>query len=201
MYMLEELYKKGYLNYEQLIFDQAKALGLNAEEIFVLIHILKNYLLTNTLSVEDIQAQVLMSPAKLDKLVASLMEREFYEVYLTYDNGKGMECISFKPLFTKLEKLLEQKTSPDTYDIEKANKYISSKLNRVLTASELEILQGFMIDDHYTYDQIAAVVDHIKSTNKVLSMRTIALGLANKRYEVKPAKEAPAAFQDFLKRI
>ncbi|MDE6408152.1 MAG: hypothetical protein K2K48_05395 [Anaeroplasmataceae bacterium] len=199
--MLEDLYKKGYLNYEELIFDQAKALGLNAEEVFVLIHILKNHLLTNTLSVEDIQAQVLMSPSKLDKLVASLMERGFYEVYLTYDNGKGMECISFKPLFAKLEQLLEQKTSLDTYDIEKANKYISSKLNRVLTASELEILQGFMIDDHYTYDQIAAVVDNINASKKVLSMRTIALGLANKRYEVKPSSEAPAAFQDFLKRI
>lgn len=201
MYMLEKLYKKGYLNYEQLIFDYAKALGLNAEEVFVLIHILKNHLLTNTLSVEDIQTQVLMTPAKLDKLVASLMERGFYEVYLSYDNGKGTECISFKPLFTMLEQLLEQKTSPDTYDIEKANKYIASKLNRVLTASELEMLQGFMIDDHYTYDQIAAVVDHITSSNKVLSMRTIALGLANKRYEVKPKAEAPAAFQDFLKRI
>lgn len=199
--MLEALYKKGYLNYEQLIFDHAKALGLNAEEVFVLIHILKNYLNTNTLSVEEIQAQVLMSPSKLDKLVASLMERGFYEVYLTYDKGKGMECISFKPLFIMLEQLLEQKTSPDTYDIEKANKYISSKLNRVLTASELEILQGFMIDDHYTYDQIAAVVDHIMGSKKVLSMRSIALGLANKRYEVKPQTEAPAAFQDFLKRI
>lgn len=199
--MLEELYKKGYLNYERLIFDYAKGLGLNAEEVFVLIHILKNYVATNTLSVEEIQKQVLMSPSKLDKVVASLMERGFYEVYLTYDNGKGTECISFKPLFVMLEQLLDQKTSFDTYDIERANKYISSKLNRVLTASELEILQGFMIDDHYTYDQIAAVVDHIVSAKKVLSMRSITLGLANKQYEIKPQAETPKAFQDFLKRI
>lgn len=201
MGMLEELYKKGYLNYERLIFDYAKGLGLNAEEVFVLIHILKNYVATNTLSVEEIQKQVLMSPSKLDKVVASLMERGFYEVYLTYDNGKGTECISFKPLFVMLEQLLDQKTSFDTYDIERANKYISSKLNRVLTASELEILQGFMIDDHYTYDQIAAVVDHIVSAKKVLSMRSITLGLANKQYEIKPQAETPKAFQDFLKRI
>ncbi|MDE7161437.1 MAG: hypothetical protein K2N65_01615 [Anaeroplasmataceae bacterium] len=199
--MLEELYKKGFLNYEQLIFTYAKGLGLNAEEVFVLIHILRNYRKTSTLSVEDIQAQVLMSPTKLDKLVASLMERGYYEVYLSYDKGKGTECISFKPLFEMLEKQLMQKNTSDTYDIEKANKYISSKMNRVLTASELEILQGFMIDDHYTYDQIAAVVDHILSSKRVLSMRTIQMGLSNKTYEVKPTTEAPAAFQDFLKRI
>lgn len=199
--MLEELYKSGYLNYEQIIFDHAKGLGLNAEEVFVLIHILKNYRKTSTLSVEDIQNQVLMSPSKLDKLVASLMERGYYEVYLSYDKGKGTECISFKPLFEMLEKQITQQKPSDTYDIEKANKYISSKLNRVLTASELEILQGFMIDDHYTYDQIAAVVDHILTSKRVLSMRTIQMGLANKNYEIKPSTEAPAAFQDFLKRI
>lgn len=199
--MLEELFKKGYLKYEQLIFDQAKLLGLNAEEVFVLLHILRNYLKTNTVSVDEIQGQILMSSSKLDKLVASLMERGFYEVYLTYDKGKGTECISFKPLFTMLEANLQKNNRIDTYDIEKANKYISSKMNRVLTASELEILQGFMFDDHYTFDQIAAVVDYIVANKHVLSMRSIALGLSNKRYEVKTTSEAPAAFQDFLKRI
>lgn len=199
--MLEELYMKGYLNYEDIIFDYSKGLGLNAEETFVLIHILKNYKRTGTLSIEEIQKQILMSPARLDKVVASLMERGYYEVYLSYDQGKGTECISFKPLFEMLERQLSQKTSTDPYDIEKANKYITSKMNRVLTASELEILQGFMIDDHYTYDQIAAVVDHIVSTNRVLSMRTIQVGLANKKYEVKTSTTVPASLQDFIKRI
>lgn len=199
--MLEELYKKGYLNYEKLILDYSKSLGLNAEEVFVLLQILKNYRNTNTLSIEEIQSQVLMSSSKLDKLVAALMERGYYEVYLTYDQGKGSECISFKPLFTKIQDLLDQKTELDTYDIEKANKYISSKLNRVLTGSEIEILQGLMIDDHYTYDQIAGVVDYILSTKRGLSMRSITSGLANKRYEIKSSSEAPSAFQDFLKRI
>ncbi|MDE7263113.1 MAG: hypothetical protein K2N64_00445 [Anaeroplasmataceae bacterium] len=199
--MLEELFKKGYLRYEQLIFDHAKTLGLNAEEVFVLIHILRNYSKTNTVSIEEIQDQVLMSSTKLDKLVASLMERGFYEVYLTYDKGKGTECISFKPLFEMLKKALKQSNDIDTYDIEKANQYISSKMNRVLTASELEILQGFMFDDHYTFDQIAGVVDYILENKRALSMRSIALGLSNKRYEVKTTSEAPAVFQDFLKRI
>lgn len=83
--MLEQLYKKGYLNYEQLILNHSKALGLNVEEAYVLILILKNYLKTNTLSVETLQEQVLMTSSKLDKVVASLMERSYYEIYLSYD--------------------------------------------------------------------------------------------------------------------
>lgn len=199
--MLEKLYKKGYLNYERLIIDHSKALGLTAEEGFLLIYILKNYLITNTLSISDIAEQVLLTPSKLDKLMASLMERGYYEVYLSYDNGKGTECVSFQPLFTKLEQLLEQKTMPDTYNIEKTIQYITSKMNRVLIASELETLQSLMMEDRYTYDQIAAVVDSIVASKRNLSMKSILQGLSNKLYEVKPTKEAPQAFKDFVKRI
>ena len=201
MYMLEKLYKKGYLNYEKLILENAKALGLNAEEGFLLIHILKNYLITNTLAISDIAKQVLLTPAKLDKLIASLMERGYYEVYLSYDNGKGTECISFRPLFKKLEYLLEQKTVPDTYNIEKTIQYITAKMNRVLIASELEALQSLMMEDRYSYDQIAAVVDSIIASKKSLSMKSILQGLSNKVYDVHPSKEAPQAFKDFIKRI
>ncbi len=199
--MLETLYKKGYLNYEHLILDYGKALGLNAEEGFILIQILKNYLVTQTISISNIVEQLLITPSRLDKVVASLMERGYYEVYLSYDNGKGMECISFAPLFEKIEMLIAQKTDMDMYDIEKANQYLTAKLNRVLTASELEILQGLMVEDRYTYDQIAMAIDAILSSNRVLSMRTLTSTLANKRYDVKPTKEAPAAFKDFVKRI
>ena len=195
MYMLEKLYKKGYLNYEKLILENAKALGLNAEEGFLLIHILKNYLITNTLAISDIAKQVLLTPAKLDKLIASLMERGYY------DNGKGTECISFQPLFKKLEYLLEQKTVPDTYNIEKTIQYITAKMNRVLIASELEALQSLMMEDRYSYDQIAAVVDSIIASKKTLSMKSILQGLSNKVYDVHPSKEAPQAFKDFIKRI
>lgn len=199
--MLEELYLKGYLDYEGLILDYSKALGLNAEEAFVLVHILKNYQKLNTLSIRNIEKQILMTSSRLDKIVASLMERGFYEVYLSYDNGKGSESISFKPLFSMLENVMNNKDSIDTYDIERANKYISMKMNRILTASELEILQGLMIDDHYTYDQIAKAVDYIVANKKSMTMRGIVLALSNKKYEVEAKNTAPLAFQDFLKRL
>ncbi len=199
--MLEELYLKGYLDYEGLILDYSKSLGLNAEEAFVLVHILKNYAKTNTLSIQTIEKQILMTTSKLDKIVASLMERGFYEVYLSYDNGKGCESISFKPLFNMLENIMNNKSNIDTYDIEKANQYISLKMNRILTASELEILQGLMIDDHYTYDQIVKSVDYIVTNKKSMTMRGIVLALSNKKYELEVKNTAPTAFQDFLKRI
>ena len=200
--MLEKLYKKGYLNYEKLILENAKALGLNAEEGFLLIHILKNYLITNTLAISDIAKQVLLTPAKLDKLIASLMERGYYEVYYPMIMGREQNVFLFNLCLRKLEYLLEQKTVPDTYNIEKTIQYITAKMNRVLIASELEALQSLMMEDRYSYDQIAAVVDSIIASKKrTLSMKSILQGLSNKVYDVHPSKEAPQAFKDFIKRI
>ncbi len=199
--MLEELYKKGYLQYHKLLAEYSKALGLNAEEAFVLTKILENYLSTGKLSVESLQEQILISSSRVDKVVASLMERGYYEIYLAYDNGVGKECISFRPLFEKLEAILEQRTDLDAYDIEKTNQFLSTKMNRVLTASELEILQGWMVDDHYSYDQIVSVVEKILNEKRVLSFRTITIGLSAKPQEVASQKEAPQVFKEFLKKI
>lgn len=74
-------------------------------------------------------------------------------------------------------------------------------MNRVLIASELEALQSLMMEDRYSYDQIAAVVDSIIASKKSLSMKSILQGLSNKVYDVHPSKEAPQAFKDFIKRI
>lgn len=199
--MLEKLYKKGYLCYERLILDHLKALGLNAEEAVVLIKILDDYFKTDAISTKRLQEQILMTSNKVDKTVASLMERGFYEVFLTYDNGIGKECITVKPLFEKLEYILNDKVSLDSYDIEKTNQYISAKIKRVLTSSELEILQSLMMDEHYSYEHIVEAVDMLSNSKKVISMRSLTQALANKKTEVEPKKEAPAALKDFYNRI
>lgn len=200
--MLEELYKKGYLHFEELILDNSKALGLMAEESVVLIQLLKDYNNTGILSVEKLQNNILMNSSKIDKIVASLMERGFYEVYLSYDNGKGTECVSFEPLFLKLENIISNKEQVvDQYDVAKVMEYISMKMNRVLTSSEMEILQAMMFEDHYTYDQIILAVDTIIESKRVLSMRSLTQALAKKKIEAKPKVEAPAALKDFFNKI
>ena len=195
--MLKELYEKGYLNYADMILDNSRALGLKADEAFILIKILDG----GNVSLPELASQVLMTSNRIDKILADLMDRGFYEIYLDYDNGVGKECLSFDPFFKKLEGLFNPQINFDEYDIEKTNKYLANQLNRVLTASELEVLQGLIIDDHYTYYQIVGVVDEIVKAKKVLTMKTITLNLANKKAEVKTKKEAPQALKDFFNRI
>lgn len=199
--MLEDLYKKGYLNYGQLLLDYAKALGLGADEAYLLMKLLDYYLKNKNLSLDKISSDLLMSSSKVDKLVASLMERGYYEIFLAYDHGVGKECVSFQPLFAKLEGILNQKEFIDDYDIEKANQYLTKHLNRVLTAHELEILQKLILEDHYTLEAIQVAVDKIVAENRVLSLRSLTMTLSNQKQKFQLQKEVPAAFQDFVKKI
>lgn len=198
--MIETLYKKGYLDCNKIILDNAKLLGLNAEEAYVLIKILDNYRQTNTLSLELLQSNVLIASNKIDKIVADLMERGYYEIYIAYDKGVGKECISFKPLFEKIIKIVNNEISFDNYDLEKAARFLSSNLNRVLTANELEILEGFMTTDHYTLSDIEQATRRILDKKRILSMRTLTTELANKQ-SVPAAKQAPKALKDFFDKI
>ena len=74
-------------------------------------------------------------------------------------------------------------------------------MNRILTASELEILQSLMLDDHYSYDDIVEACDYVSNHKRVLSLRTITQALTNKKCEVKPKKEMPQSLKDFYNKI
>lgn len=199
--MLEILIKKGYIDYERLLMDYSKALGLSAEEVVVLLKLLKEYLKTDDLVVENLPNELLMTSYKIDKTVANLMERGYYEVYIVYDQGVGKEKVSFKPLFQRIESLLKEEQTFDPYSIQEANRLLTQKLNRVLTSSELDILQSLMIEDHYTFDQIQTAIEDIKRKNKVLSMRSLTQTLADKKAQIAPQKEAPASLKEFYNKI
>lgn len=199
--MLNELFIKGYLNYSKLILENAKVLGLNASEAFILIKILDNYHESHSLSIEKLSNQVLINSNNLDQIVVTLMERGYYEIFISYENGKGEECISFKPLFAMIENIVNNNVDLDKYDIEKANRYLVNSMNRVLTANELETLQGLMVDDHYSYNEIVEATNEIIKSRRVLSLRTLTSTLANRKLNVTAHKEAPKAFKDFLSKL
>ena len=199
--MLDRLYKKGYLDYNRIILDNAKVLGLNAEEAFVLIKILDNYHETKSISIEQLQENILITTNKIDKIVADLMERGYYEIYISYDKGVGKECISFKPLFDNIYKILNNEVAFDNYDLEKAAKLLTERLNRVLTANEIEIVESLMTEDHYTLSEIDEASKRIIDKKKVLSMRSLTQELAVKPSETTVKKAAPKALKDFFDKI
>ena len=180
-----------------MILENTKALGVTIEEAVILICILKE----NSLSVDKLQNNLLITFDKVDKILSSLMERGFYAIYLSYDNGRGTECVSFEPLFEKLEAIINKNNQEvDDYDIAKANSFLSEKMNRVLTSQELEILQSLMLEDRYSYDEIVTGVNSILENKRALTMRTLTAKLADKSV-VMPKKEGNKELKDFFNKI
>ena len=199
--MLEKLYLQGYLFYDRLILHHLKELGLTAEEAIVLIQLLKDYQQDGSFSVDHVQEQVLIPLQKIDQSVTSLMERRFYDVFLVYDEGNAKENVSFAPFFEKLEKLLDQPQENKAYDIEKANRFLSETMNRVLTSYELEILQSLMFEEHYTLEEIQKAVSFLVQQRRVVSLRTITQMLAEQKNKIEIKKEAPSVFKEFYSKL
>ena len=132
--MLKELFERGYINYEKLIVDNAKALSLKTGEILVLFKVIEQALAKKTLNVNEIKDSLVISKSKLEACLARLMERSFFEIYIAYEDGTGREYISLDTLYDKINAILANNFVP-SIDLSKANEYLQGKLNRVLTAS------------------------------------------------------------------
>ena len=198
--MLKELFEKGYLNYHKLIIDNAKPLSLKTGEVIVLIKILDIFLYNRKLTIKDIRENLLMSKGKLDAALSSLMERSFYEIYISYDDGEGQEYISLDCLFNKLEALLSQNNVNHQDELTKCHNLLVRTLNRVLTATEIEILTSIVNEDGHNYDEVEEACNYLSSINRNVTMRTLvqALNRGNKREE---KKEVPTSVKNFFNSV
>ena len=198
--MLKELFEKGYLNYHKLIIDNAKPLSLKTGEVMVLIKILDIFLYNRKLTIKDIRENLLMSKGKLDAALSSLMERSFYEIYISYDDGEGQEYISLDCLFSKLEALLSQNNVNHQDEFTKCHNLLVRTLNRILTATEIEILTSIVNDDGHDYDEIEEACKYLTSINRNITMKTLvqALNRVNKNED---KKEVPTSVKNFFNSI
>lgn len=196
--MLKELFEKGYINYEKLIVDNAKALSLKTGEILVLFKVIEQALAKKTLNVNEIKESLVITKPKLEACLARLMERSFYEIYISYENGEGHEYISLDCLYDKINAILQTGIIP-TDELTKANEVLQKALNRVLTASELDILASLINDDKYTAKDIDSAVSYLESINRNITMKSLAQAL-NKDKDEKP-NEVSQNVKNFLKSV
>ena len=196
--MLKELFEKGYINYEKLIIDNAKALSLKTGEILVLFKIIEQALAKKTLNVTEIRESLVISKPKLDACLARLMERSFYEIYISYEHGEGYEYISLDTLYDKLNAILAKDFIPSD-DLAKSNQVLQKALNRVLTASELDILATLINDDRKTLTDIEDAIEYLKSINRNITMKSLVQAL-NKEFEVKKT-EVSSSVKSFIKSV
>ncbi len=197
--MLRKLYDMGCFDYQSFIIMNQKSLSLSAEEVIVLIKILDNYKNSKAIEHDKIYKSVNMTKAKLDKALASLNERKFYEFYIEENNGKVEELVSIDGFFNKATLILDNKEEDTKDELYKIIQLVQSGLNRTLTSKEIEIVQCLVIEDRYKYDNFSRAIDKIKGENRLLTIKTISNELSIKE-EVKKSNKKSVGL-DFFNRI
>ena len=119
-------------------------------------------------------------------------------IYISYENGEGHEYISLNTLYDKINAILAKDFVP-TDDLAKANQLLQKSLNRVLTASELDILTTLINDDRKTISDIENAISYLKSINRNITMKSLTQAL-NMEYEAKPT-EVSASVKNFIKSV
>ena len=196
--MLKKLYELGYFNYQKYIIEHMKELSLNSDETIILINILDFYKDDKTLSSEKLSQRLSLTKAKIDKALASLLERQYYEIYINYDNGIGQEYISLDVFFNKAEAFIDANSSMSDDELHLVCQYISKEMNRILTSQELEIIQSMVIEDRYSLDDIKKAREVLKINKKLLTMKNLAQALVVKSEPVKPVNNV---LKDFINNI
>lgn len=203
--MLKILYEKGYLDYKKLILENIKTLGLSSDETLVLIKLLDLYKTNKTISISLLLDSLNISQKKLDSVLSSLMERNFYQVYISFSNGVGQEFYSLDSLFDKLEAILLNKidNNNSNNEIFLANEIITKAFERNLTPTELEILTSLIVDENYTKEDITNALDSLKVSKKNMNMKSLVSLLSKNRNpnEKKESTESKKIVKDFLARM
>ncbi|MBE6137021.1 MAG: hypothetical protein E7176_01310 [Erysipelotrichaceae bacterium] len=199
--MIKKLYECDCFDYQKFILNNTKQLSLSADETVVLIKLLDNYKSSKIMSTNSFKS-LSLTKTHLEKALLGLLERMFYEIYINYDNGTGVEHISLDGFFAKAERLLNNKISNPDDELFQVNKYLKEEFNRLLVAKELDIVSSLVIEDCYRLNDFIRAVENLKSKDKLLSIKNIAQALAIKEEDEKPkASPAPKCVQAFFNSI
>ncbi len=178
--MIKELFENGYLNIEKMIINEARNLDITPIETLTLIELLYCYKRNKKIEKQIIEINLKQGSKVIDNALNSLLEKNLYEIYISYDNSLGDEFIKLDPLFDKLEacvgmpQVIKQKNK-----IDDVINLLQAKMNRVLTANELDYVKDFVYEKNYDKDKLAKVIDDITASGKKITFRNIMVAVSN----------------------
>ena len=141
--MIKKLYEVDCFDYERFIMTYQKELLLTPVASVVLVLMLKEYKKNKYFSVEAIKDRITITDKEFDLVITNLLEREFYSIYVEYEDGIGKEAISLDGFFDRVKEVLDGKTSTDyENDFFYVTQLIQKEINRILKPEEMEIVSS-----------------------------------------------------------
>ncbi len=195
--MLKNLYKMGCFDYDKFILKNLKKLSLSPDEAVVLIELLSETKVSDSFSISQMEKIILLKREEIENILASLLERGFYKIYLTKKDGLDVENVSFDGFFLKASSILSYSDENKGDELLKVNEYLEEILNRLLSSNELDIIKSLVEDDYYTLDNFKDSVKRL-SKRKNITFKLIVSYLNN---NIEDKKETPEFVLEFLDKL
>lgn len=200
--MIKKLYEIDCFNYQRFILDNLKSLSLSSDEALVLINILDNYKDKNEISMEKLKSKMNLSLLEIQEVLTGLMDKDFYSIYILNENGLVSEKVTLDGFFQKAKAIVNKNKSNNLDDIQKIMSYVSTKLNRLLTNQEIEIIQSLIVEDNYEYNDFENAISKLENSHKVISVKAIAQAIVIKpenKMKVNPSNDIMKDFFNSIK--
>ena len=146
---------------------------------------------------------MMISDKEFDEAVANLLEREFYSIYIQYEDGIGREAVSLDGFFDRVKDILSGVNSKDLEnDFFYVTQLIQKEIGRVLTADELSIVSSLITEDRVKVSDMEEALEYMKSRYKVLNIKNLVTSLNRFRNEAQEEEEpVPDFVKNFLDNI
>ena len=165
--ILKRLFESDCFDYKKFILDNLRHLIIDASEAIVLIKIIEYYETTDIFNLEKLRETAPLSKKNFDEALASLLDKGFYSIYLKETNGISEEAISIEGFFDRCEQLLSSKTSNEPSELQEILRIVSVGLNKILIATDIEIVKSLVEDDMYTKNDFEKAFVKLNEKNVV----------------------------------
>ncbi len=199
--MVKKLFELGYFNYQDFILDNIKKLSLSPIEALLLIKMLDQFKNDKRILIDNLSNEILEKRKNIEEAISTLMEKGFYSIYISYENGLGEEAISLDGFFETVEKMLDNSSILDTDDeLQSVIDYLNEKLNRILSSQELEIVTSLVKDDYYSLNNFKDAIEVKLKDRSSITIKAIAKALATKEQKknIEPKNDL---IKDFIKNV
>ena len=182
--MLKKLYDCNCFDYKEFIHQNQKKLSLSNDEAMVLIQMLNIYKTKKTISVSDLSPYLNMAFSDIENALGSLLERDFYSIFISYEDGLGEESMLFDGFFSKATDILNGVVNDCDNELYTVSKWLNKKLNRLLSSTELDIISSLVENDKKTLGDFERAYSLLESTHKLVTIKTLASAFASDKRPV-----------------
>lgn len=176
--ILQKLYNDYNFNIELILTSEYKKLGLNSNELIILLVLFSNKSKKKVFSIASISRKVEFSQNEIANIITTLLEKDFIEIKLESYNKKDREIYKLDKTFKQVQNMIEDEIKLELQNENKSNisetiTLLENNLNRILRPNELDRVRLWYESFDFSHHKIIETINSLDKTITVLKVEKI----------------------------